>query len=144
MPFAPDGTVWLELGAGRVGRVDLCEQVPKWRIYGQADGLGGGWCQLFVLDGVARVNLASGRTLRFDETAGRFVPDGDLVRRYPELANGVGRPKRDAAGRLWCADRNFAYAIEEGPGGQRGLCIDGACRGAHGPGLPRPVPRVVQ
>jgi len=116
---APDGTCWLELGVGRVGHVDLRGRVPNLRIFRQADGLGEGWCQLYTLDGVVRVNLPGGQVLRFNDTSGRFEPDRELLRRYPELASGVGRPNRDALGRLWCADRNHAYAIDEAPDGRR-------------------------
>ncbi len=116
---APDGAYWIELGVGRVGRVDLRGRVPNLRIFRQTDGLGEGWGQLYILDGVVRVSLPSGQVLRFNETSGRFEADLELVRRYPELASGVGRPKRDSLGRLWCADRNNAYVIEEEPDGRR-------------------------
>jgi len=115
----PGGMVWLELGAGRVGRIDLRGATPNLRLLGRAEGVPEGWAQLFLLDGVIRILLTTGECCRYEEAVGCFVPDRELINRYPEMAGGVGRPKRDAAGRLWCADRDSAYAITEKPDGSR-------------------------
>ncbi len=114
----PAGFVWLELGTGRVGRLNLRGATPELRIFGAADGVGSGWVQLFLLDGVVRVSMPSRPPLRFDEDVGRFVEDAELLARYPELASGVGRPMRDAAGRLWAGDRGVVHVYEDGPDGQ--------------------------
>ncbi len=108
-----DGLAWLELGAGRVARADFRGAAPEVKVYGVADGLAEGWEQLFVLDGVVRVSAPSNRVVRYDRSRDRFVDDAELLARYPELVDGVGRPARDASGRLWCADRNCVHIIQD-------------------------------
>ncbi len=114
-----DGTVWLELGAGRVGRVELRQGRPQLQLFGRDAGLGDGWVQVYAIDGVARFALPSRQQLRFDRARGAFVEDMELLRRYPELGNGIGRPARDARGRLWHAEADFVRIITEGPDGRR-------------------------
>ena len=113
------GVVWLELGAGRVARADLRGATPELRILGAESELGGGWTQVSVLDGAVRVSTAAGRIARYDEATGRFSADRKLLERYPELALGIGRPARDAAGRLWCSDRGAVHVIAEREDGRR-------------------------
>ena len=114
-----DGAVWLELGTGRVGRVEVRDGAPTLRLFGRDAGLGDGWVQLYTLDGVARFALPNRQQLRFDPARDAFVADTELLRRYPELGNGIGRPARDAAGRLWHAEADFVRIITEGPDGRR-------------------------
>ncbi len=101
------GVCWLELGAGRAGRVSLTGPEPPLEVFDAAHGVASGWVELFVIDGVVRAQC-SGRTLRFDETTGRFEPDTRFAALVPEVATVIGgRTALDARGRLWVpeADR---------------------------------------
>ena len=107
------GVVWLELGASRVGRIDLRHGAPTIEILGTRDGLIDGWVQIFVFDGVARFNMPN-HLCRFDETTHRFVEDRELLARFPEVTAWNGRPTTDAAGRLWFTANggaNFLSAV---------------------------------
>ena len=107
------GVVWLELGTGRVGRVDLQGAQPVLRLFSRSDGIGDGWPQVFLLDGTVRVSLLSHHVLRFDDARGRFVEDDELVKRYPGIGNGFGRPQRDSRGRLWFSEGSMVRAYDE-------------------------------
>ena len=96
------GTVWLDLGTGRVARIRLDPGVPSVHILGADQGLPNAWVYSFVLDGVAHLN-AGGKTMRYDEASGRLVEDTELFRRYPALVGYQGRPIKDPRGRLWFA-----------------------------------------
>jgi signal transduction histidine kinase/CheY-like chemotaxis protein len=114
-----DGVVWLELGSSRAGRLEWRDEEPTVRILGRDDGLADGWVQLFVIDGEAYVNLPN-NVLRFDARAQRFVPATALLRRFPELANSIGRATADTRGRVWITSNGQATRIDEhGPGGRR-------------------------
>ncbi len=106
------GIVWVELGNCRVARIDQSEDIPRIQILGSAQGLGGGWSQIFILDGVAHFSGAAGFQ-RFDESIQRFVDDPDLLKRYPQMMAGDGRPARDTAGRLWITRREGMIMIDE-------------------------------
>ncbi len=117
---AADGTLWLELGRGRVARVERQGREPTVRVYGVADGLIDNWCQVFVLDGDVHVAVASGHVFAFDPKGDRFVDADRLLERYPELASGIGRPKRDSLGRLWASGRGGVAVVgDEGGGADR-------------------------
>jgi signal transduction histidine kinase len=94
------GSIWLELGSNRVGRIDFGAGEPTVRYFNKADGLGDGWDNLFVLNGTLVCN-SSHHMMRFDPSTQRFVEYKELIRRIPLLADCVGRPERDASGRLW-------------------------------------------
>ena len=91
----PRGRVWLELGTSRVGRVEFGAGEPTVRFFGKDDGLGEGWVNLFVLDGIVRCNTAR-HLLSFDARTQRFAEDRELIHRIPTLAGlhgpaGAGR-----------------------------------------------------
>ena len=96
------GTVWLELGSSRVGRVEFGLGEPTVRFFGKDDGLGEGWVSILALDGIARC-YSERHLLTFDARTQRFAEDQELARRIPMIANSTGRPARDASGRLWFA-----------------------------------------
>ncbi|MBK8476691.1 MAG: response regulator [Opitutaceae bacterium] len=107
------GDLWLELGSSRVGRIRFeTGGPPQVQIFGTAEGLTDGWVQVFVIDGVARFNLPN-RVFRFDDTTGRFVEDRELLQRYPEMRNSVGRPIKDAGGRIWFSIGGSLHMIDE-------------------------------
>jgi two-component system, sensor histidine kinase and response regulator len=106
------GSVWLELGVARVGRIEFAKGSPQIRIFGTEDGLTDAWANIFALDGIIRC-AESGRLLRFDERAQRFSDDRELVRQTPALANCTGRPIRDATGRLWVASMGNVHVIND-------------------------------
>ena len=106
------GSVWLELGVTRIGRIEFEQGNPKVRIFGPGEGLIDGWANVFVLDGVARCTL-SNHLLRFDSRSQRFSDDRELINRIPALANCTGRPFRDASGRLWFASMGDVHVIDD-------------------------------
>ena len=99
----PGGIVWLELGLGRLGRVDLSTERPKLTLLGTADGLTNDWVGVFVWDGVTRFNLGS-HHFRFDRAIGRFYEDEKFSLDNPELGATNARPARDGLGRAWFAN----------------------------------------
>ncbi|MFT3831242.1 MAG: response regulator [Opitutaceae bacterium] len=107
-----DGALWLELGSNRVARVRFRpEGSPEVRIFTGADGVGAGWAQIFVIDGIARLNLPN-RIQRLDETGEHFTDDQELLRRMPALQNSVGRPTRDRQGGIWFSSRGALYRYD--------------------------------
>ena len=106
------GSVWLEQGMNRIGRVEFSNGCPKTRIFGLEDGLLDGWPNVFVLDGTARFSV-SGHLLRFDYGTQRFAEDRELIKRIPALAGCTGRPIRDASGRLWFASRGNVHVVDQ-------------------------------
>ena len=96
-----DGTVWLELGVGQIGRVTFDLQGgPRLAILTAQQGVAEGWAQVFEIDGVAGFNVAD-RVYRYEPGAARVVPDPGFLARLPAVGLLVGRPQRDALGRLW-------------------------------------------
>ncbi|HLP01364.1 MAG TPA: ATP-binding protein, partial [Opitutaceae bacterium] len=107
-----DGALWLELGSNRVARVRFhAEAAPEIRIFTGADGVATGWAQIFVVDGIARLNLPN-RIQRLDEAGERFINDNELLRRMPALQNSVGRPTRDLRGGIWFSSRGGLYRFD--------------------------------
>ena len=105
------GSVWLELGVTRIGRIQFGSGGPRVRFFGAEDGLTDGWANIFALDGIFRCSVA-GHLLRFDERTQRFSDDRELIRRIPDLAASTGRPIRDASGRLWFASMGNVHFID--------------------------------
>ncbi len=94
-------TAWIELGAGRCGRVDLRQPRLTLELYGPESGLGDSWVQLFLYHGEPRA-VVNGRVLRFLPEARRFEHDTAFARRFPGLEPDLaGRPVHDALGRFW-------------------------------------------
>jgi signal transduction histidine kinase/CheY-like chemotaxis protein len=104
------GVVWLELGTGRAGRVDLRSPTPTLEFLGPQEGLLEGWVQLFLYEGKVHANLQN-RILHFDDAARRFVRAEAALARYPELAQSIGRPVIDAAGAMWITARDGPMRI---------------------------------
>ena len=48
------GTAWLELGVSKIGRIIFHGDDPVLQVFGASRGLGEGWIELYVLDGIAR------------------------------------------------------------------------------------------
>jgi PAS domain S-box-containing protein len=99
------GNYWLELGSGRVAKVTAGAGQPQVRIYDARDGLTDGWTQLFVVDGRIQVNLEA-KVLTLDPVNDRWTPSKDLIERIPAMRYPIGRPARDALGRLWVPGRD--------------------------------------
>jgi signal transduction histidine kinase/CheY-like chemotaxis protein/streptogramin lyase len=96
----PDGTIWLELGLGRIGRIEITDDIPRLRIFQVNDGLPQDWPNLYLWDGRMCLNIAA-RHMRFDPASQRFVDDPDFGKLHPEIADAVGRPVRDRLGNVW-------------------------------------------
>ena len=111
------GIGWIELGLSRLGRFDPNGGDPKLRILGSADGLGDGWIEAYVFDGVARFHWGNSLS-RFNDALGRFVDDGELLARYPQLTIAGGRPVTDGLGRLWYSDRSTVQALDRTASGR--------------------------
>ncbi len=107
-----EGSLWCELGTNRVARIRFPPDAPpQVRIFTGADGVINGWAQIFVIDGVARLNLPN-CILRLDPTGERFVEDEALLRRIPAMQNSIGRPTRDLRGRIWFSSRGVLYRFD--------------------------------
>ena len=116
----PAGVIWLELGASRVGRMDLHQGTPTIEILGTRDGLADGWVQIFVFDGAAHFNTPN-FLCHFDDTTHRFVECRDLRARYPEVTAWDGRPTCDASGRLWFSANGAVHIFSSTPEGRRSV-----------------------
>ena len=106
------GTVWLELGMSKVGRVDLSGAKPVLEMFGPEAGFSVGWVGIYLWDREARFNLNNDR-FRFDEGTRQFVKDTMLIERNPALAMAQGRPALDGLGRLWYASNGGTYRVVE-------------------------------
>lgn len=94
------GYVWLELGLGKIARVDPSaeEQTPE--FFDNKNGIPDSWAALCLIDGVIKMNAAN-RILAYNQQRKLWEDDLPLLRRFPSLALSSGRPVIDAAGRLW-------------------------------------------
>jgi signal transduction histidine kinase/CheY-like chemotaxis protein len=106
-----EGDVWLELGTGRVARVQIEPGTPRVQFLGPTEGMPNAWVNSYVLDGVAR-HYAAGKTLRLDSASGRLVEDTELFRRYPGLAGYWGRPFKDSRNRLWFTKESSVLMLD--------------------------------
>ena len=95
-----DGAIWIEQGNARLARIRATGDRPAVESFGRDDGLPEGWVQVFLLNGHVGFNV-NGQILRFAEATRRFEPDESFARDFPGLTNIVGRPIRDALGRVW-------------------------------------------
>ncbi|HEX2862545.1 MAG TPA: response regulator [Lacunisphaera sp.] len=113
------GVGWLEMGNNMVGRFDPRGPEPKLDILGREHGVPEGWPEIYLFEGVVRFHAAD--TLhRFDEAAGRFVPDRELLARFPQLASAGGRPVTDHLGRLWYTFSGVTHMVDpNAAGGKR-------------------------
>ncbi|HEY8995111.1 MAG TPA: hypothetical protein VIM71_10650, partial [Lacunisphaera sp.] len=82
----PDGTIWLELGNSRIGRVRVTDGKPVVESFGREAGIPDGWAQVFSLDGEINFNVGR-QILRFDEESRRFVRDEKFSRDFPGITN---------------------------------------------------------
>ena len=113
------GIGWIELGVSRIGRFDPNGGDPKFRTFGRPDGLGDGWIEPYIIDGVARFHWGN-QVFRFDDTRQVFVDDRELVAKYPQMTTAGGRPATDGLGRLWFSSKTGTQMIDRrAPGGDR-------------------------
>lgn len=106
------GVVWIELGLNHIGRIDPSDGTLALRIFGKSDGLAPGWVQAFLLDGKAQFSLID-QLYSFDNKTQRFVEDKEFQQRFSLLGHFVGRPVRDASGRLWFTNDGTAQTFTE-------------------------------
>ncbi len=117
------GVGWVELGNGRIGRVDPAGAAPKLEIFTAKDGLGEGWAEIYELDGIARFHVAT-HLYRFDEATRKIVEDREILARLPQLALAGGRPVTDSFGRLWYTANGATEVIDRtAAGGNRPVKI---------------------
>ena len=105
------GTVWLELGMSRAGRIDVSGEKPRLKIYGRDSGLGTGWLQAFLWKGDPIFSL-NGRQFSFENASGNFALTTNLTHSLPELAAAAGRAQLDAGGRLWYSSSGATFFME--------------------------------
>jgi two-component system, cell cycle sensor histidine kinase and response regulator CckA len=110
------GRIWLELGTGRVGRIELRDDGPALTIFTGNDGLPNSWVAPFEVDGVVKFN-ATNQWLRFDESTQRFGPDIEFAELLAGLENPAGRPARDGLGRLWVDTASEPQLLDNRGGG---------------------------
>jgi len=115
-----DGVVWIELGAGKCGRVDTRRTPLAFELLGTDANLDNSWIQIFLLHGEVRITV-SGRVMRYSGAERRFVLDEEFHRRYVEREGDVGsRCMYDKAGRLWFVSAGDLKLFD----GDRALTID--------------------
>jgi signal transduction histidine kinase/CheY-like chemotaxis protein len=95
-----DGFIWIEQGNARLARVRVTGDRATVETFGHQDGLPEGWIQVFLLDGHVGFSV-DGHILRFVEATHRFETDTQFGLDFPGLTEIVGRPIRDALGRVW-------------------------------------------
>ncbi|WP_221030112.1 ATP-binding protein [Actomonas aquatica] len=98
-----DGVAWLELGAGQLGRLEALPdgQLNLQRL-GAEQGVPDAWAQAYLIDDRVAFNI-SDRLYRYDEVRQLLVPAEEHRRQLSGMRYVVGRPVRDALGRLWVA-----------------------------------------
>ncbi len=115
-----DGVAWIELGAGKCGRVDTRHTPLAFELLGADANLDNSWIQLFLLHGEVRITV-SGRVMRYDTAQRRFAHDEEFHRRYVDQEGNVGsRCMHDKDGRLWFVSAGDLRLFE----GDRALSID--------------------
>ena len=110
-----DGSVWIELGTGKVGRVRVAGDRPTVEIFGPESGVPEGWAQVYALGGRVGFNIAD-KILRFDAPTRRFVEDEGFAAALPQVQEVVGRPGIDSAGRLWMSANGGVLVFERKAG----------------------------
>ena len=115
---APDGTIWMEMGNAKLGRVRLINGVPHVDIFGPDAGLPEGWSQAFSVDGRVRFNAAE-HIFRFDKAESRFVEDDAWPKLHGGFDDIVGRPGLDGSGRLWITANGAIHVLERTSRGWR-------------------------
>ncbi len=108
----PAGVVWLELGSGSLGRLEIAPDGSlDLTLLGAAEGVPDGWVQAYAIDERAAFNVGD-NLFRYDETTGRLVPATDHLRQFSDMNYVVGRPVRDAAGRVWAAGNDGIHVYD--------------------------------
>ncbi len=115
-----DGGVWLELGSSRAAHLRLEQGKPLVDIFDHRHGLPEGWVQCFELDGAIRFNVG-GQIMRFNRIDRRFERDAAFHERFSDLRDIVGRPARDAWGRIWIAANGRVQVLDDSDGTLRNL-----------------------
>jgi len=116
----PDDGVWLELGSSRVAHLRVENNRPIVDIFDQRNDLPEGWVQCFEFDGIIRFNVG-GQIMRFNRAARRFERDTAFHERFPDLRDIIGRPARDAWGRIWIAANGRVQVLDDSDGTLRNL-----------------------
>ena len=106
-----DGDVWVELGAGRIGRLRNVDGEVILRIFDSSDGLPSAWAQLFELDGRMGLNIAES-LFRIDERSDEVVIDEELTGQLSQFPFIEGRPCRDSLGHLWVTANQRVHAFD--------------------------------
>ncbi len=112
-----DGIIWLEMGAATLGRLRIGpNRSLDLQILGAEQGVPQGWIQVYSIDEKPGFNI-SDRLFRFNEETGRLEPHLEHERQFSGFRYVIGRPVRDAAGRVWVAgdDRIHVYDTSTDP-----------------------------
>ncbi len=115
-----DGFIWIEQGNARLARVRVSGGQPTVETFGRQDGIPEGWIQVFLLDGHVGFSV-DGKILHFVEATRRFEPDEQFARDFPGLTNIIGRPIRDALGRVWITANGSVQVLAGDRGHWRNL-----------------------
>ena len=109
---APDGVVWLEMGSGALGRVaPRPDGTLDFKQLGAAEGVPDGWVQVYAIDEHIAFNVGD-RLFRYDEQTNRLEPHVDHDHRFSDFRYIVGRPSRDAAGRVWVSGDDRVHVFD--------------------------------
>ena len=117
------GIGWLEFGMSKAGRFDPQGGNPTMELFGTEAGLGSGWLEVYIHDGIARFHLGN-NLYRFNEGTKRFVADHELLDRYPLLAFSEARPITDKLGRFWYSSTGAMRVLDRSAtGGDRPIKV---------------------
>ncbi len=108
----PRGVVWLEMGSGLLGRLEaLPDGTFDLQQLGAAQGVPEGWVQAYVIDDRAAFNVGD-RLFRFNEQTRQLEPAYEHLRQFAGFRHAIGRPVRDAYGRVWVAGDDRIHVFD--------------------------------
>jgi len=105
------GIVWLELGLGRVARLDPGATTGDLVIHDRTQGVPENWVAFCLFEGMARL-VTDRQFLLWDATRQLWIKDTASLQRFPLLSGVMGRPIIDTRGRLWITGNDRVHIID--------------------------------
>lgn len=94
------GNIWLEMGSGRLGRIQRQGETLRLTTFEAESGVPSGWVQAYIINGRLGLNVGD-KLYRFDARTEQVVADEEMRRRFEQFEVVVGRPSRGQRQRLW-------------------------------------------
>lgn len=98
---AGDGSVWVEHGLGRIARLRLVDGALEARVFGEADGIGNSWINIWSVNGEIYTSKAAGVFLHWDAQAETFDPASGLLVEMATRFSGPMKGAVDPLGNVW-------------------------------------------